>query len=102
MSNTIELLESIGRDASLRHASGENLVQALNGMGANAGLKMAAASGDRSHLAHELGNKSNVVNHNPPNGGCDPGDDDMGNEPDQDVDEDGDGKDGSHAADREH
>lgn len=89
MSNTIELLEAIGRDASLRHASPESLSQALDGMDASAGLKMAAASGDQSHLAQELGTSNQKVNHNqnPPNGGCDPDDDDLENGPDQDGDE---------------
>lgn len=89
MSNTIELLETIGRDASLRHASPESLSQALDSMDANAGLKMAAASGNRIHLAQEFGNKSNTVNHNPPapNGGCDPCEDDLENEPDLEGDE---------------
>lgn len=85
MSDTIELLESIGRDALLRRASRETLTQALDGMGAGEGLKMAAASGDRSHLAQELGGDDNktvqVTNMN--QGGCDPGDDDTDGEPDQ-------------------
>ncbi len=85
MSNTIELLEAIGRDASLRFASPEDLSQALDGMAANAGLRMAAASGNRSHLVPELGDDANEVNHNVPDGGCDPGEDDEGS--DQDSDE---------------
>jgi hypothetical protein len=95
MSNTIELLETIGRDASLRHASPENLSQALDEMDANAGLKMAAASGDRDHLAQELGGNDHKVVHIPTQaqGGCDPGDDDMEDEPDQNGDE----KNGSHS-----
>lgn len=55
MTNTIELLETIGRDASLRHASGESLSHALNGMHASEALKQAAISGDGSHLQQELG-----------------------------------------------
>lgn len=96
MSNTIELLESIGRNASLRHASRESLVQLLEGMDANIGLKLAAASGDRSHLAQELGDKGNVVNHNAHDGGCDPGDDDAESGPDHGGDE----NDGPDSADR--
>ncbi|EIL95580.1 MULTISPECIES: hypothetical protein [Rhodanobacter] len=87
MSNTIELLESIGRNASLRRASPESLSRALDEMGAVDNLKLAAATGDRSYLAQELGNKNNVVNHNGHDGGCDPGDDDAENVPDQDGDE---------------
>lgn len=87
MSNTIELLESIGRNASLRHASGESLSQALDEMDVGEGLRLAALSGDRSHLEQELGNKSNAVNHNGHDGGCDPCDDDAENTPDSDGDE---------------
>ncbi|WEN15841.1 hypothetical protein PY254_03995 [Rhodanobacter sp. AS-Z3] len=84
MSNTIELLETIGRDASLRRASRENLMHALGSMDASVSMKLAAASGDRSHLAQELGARINLaaqVNHNPGQGGCDPADDEMENEP---------------------
>lgn len=57
MSNTIELLETIGRDASLRHASSTDLSQALNGLQASEALKQAAISGDDGHLAKELGQR---------------------------------------------
>lgn len=64
MSKTIELLETIGRDASLRHASGEDLSQALTGLQASEALKQAAISGDDGHLAKELGHKEvKVPNH---------------------------------------
>lgn len=97
MSDTIELLEAIGRDASLRHASAQSLAQALAGMDANAGLKLAAASGDRSHLVQEFGNKSNTLNQNPPapNGGCDPMEEDM----EDGADEDGGERDCPHDPD---
>lgn len=55
MSNTIELLEAIGRDASLRHASGEDLTQALTRLLASERLKQAAISGDTDCLIQELG-----------------------------------------------
>lgn len=55
MSNTIELLEAIGRNASLRHASGEDLVQALNGWQASEPLLRAARSGDSGELTQEFG-----------------------------------------------
>lgn len=78
MSNTIELLEMIGRDASLRHASGEDLSQALTGLQASEALKQAAMSGDDGHLAKELGHRDiknpNHVNNNV--GGGHDGDDD--------------------------
>lgn len=88
MSNTIELLEAIGRDASLRGASQEHLAQLLDGLDASIGLKMAAASGDRSHLTQELGDRDNKVVHIPSQsqGGCDPGDSDTANEPGNDDD----------------
>lgn len=61
MSNTIELLNNIGSDASLRHASSEELVMALSGMHASEGLKQTAMSGDKSYLAAELGSKANMA-----------------------------------------
>ncbi|HWU77649.1 MAG TPA: hypothetical protein VN043_14185 [Rhodanobacter sp.] len=68
MSNTIELLEAIGRDASLRHATGKDLSQALHGMQASEALKQAAISGDDAHLVKELGQRDiknpNHVNNN--------------------------------------
>ena len=61
MSDTIELLEAIGRDASLRHASSEELASVLQHAKASDALKAAVASSDRSLLAEELGNKVNDV-----------------------------------------
>lgn len=87
MSNTIELLERIGQDASLRHASQENLAQALNALNASEGLKVAAASGDKSRLGEELGHKHQPVRVNHNDGGCDPYEDDTENEPKRDDDE---------------
>lgn len=55
MSNTIELLEAIGKDASLRHETGENLAQILARLQASEGLEQAARSGNREDLAHDLG-----------------------------------------------
>jgi hypothetical protein len=94
MTNTIELLETIGRDASLRHASGEALSQALTGLQASEALRQAAVSGDDSHLAKELGHRDvkvpNHVNNNVGGGHEDDGDhdrDDEGSQPDgQDKD----------------
>jgi hypothetical protein len=57
MVDTIELLETIGRDASLRHASAEELTGMLEQVQASDALKAAAASGDRMRLSEELGNK---------------------------------------------
>ncbi|MHB1056336.1 MAG: hypothetical protein ACYC0F_00455 [Rhodanobacter sp.] len=55
--DTIELLETIGRDASLRHASTEELSNMLEQAQASGALKAAAASGDRMLLSEELGSK---------------------------------------------
>jgi hypothetical protein len=59
MSNTIELLEAIGRDASLRHATSEALANILEQSQASDALTAAVASGDSSLLAAELGHKVN-------------------------------------------
>jgi hypothetical protein len=88
MSKTIELLERIGQDASLRHASQEHLAQALDALNASEGLKAAAASGDHSRLGDELGHTHRLMqaNQNPNNGGCDPDEDDPGERPKRDGD----------------
>jgi hypothetical protein len=57
MSDTIELLEAIGRDASLRHASSEALTSVLQQSQASEALTAAVASGDSALLAGELGHK---------------------------------------------
>jgi hypothetical protein len=89
MSKTIELLELIGQDASLRHASQEGLTQALDALNASEGLKVAVASGDRSRLMHELGPKHHPMQppNNPGHGGCDPCEDDPESVPQRDDDE---------------
>ena len=55
MTDTIELLETIGKDASLRNASGEHLAQVLEGANASDALKQAVVSGDHTYLAREPG-----------------------------------------------
>jgi hypothetical protein len=55
MTNTIELLERIGQDAALRHASGDELARALTVLQASDGLRRAAVSGDSGYLMAELG-----------------------------------------------
>lgn len=57
MADTIELLEAIGRDASLRHASAEELAKALEQAQASDGLTAAVATGDNKWLFNELGYK---------------------------------------------
>lgn len=90
MSNTIELLERIGQDATLRHASRDALGQALGELNASEGLKEAAASGDKSPLAQELGPKPYLMQHpnNPGHGGCDPCEDDPESVPQHDDEAD--------------
>ncbi len=56
MSDSIDLLDTIGKDASLRYASHDELAEALQSAGASDALKKAA-SGDRSALSAELGSK---------------------------------------------
>jgi hypothetical protein len=55
MRDTIELLEAIGHDASLRHASTDELMQVLDKAEASEGLRQSVASGDAAALVHELG-----------------------------------------------
>jgi hypothetical protein len=55
MPDTIELLEAIGQDASLRYASTEALTAALEQAQASENLMAAVASGDSSRLSKELG-----------------------------------------------
>lgn len=57
MSDTIDLLETIGRNASLRHASAEELSNMLELAQASKALMSAAVRGDSSLLSAELGNK---------------------------------------------
>ena len=57
MTDTIDLLEAIGRDASLRHAPAEALTKILKQKQASEALTAAVASGDRAHLAKELGHR---------------------------------------------
>ena len=58
MSDTIELLEAIGRDASLRHAPAGELGARLEQAHASGALKAAVASGDVSRLSMEFGAKT--------------------------------------------
>lgn len=57
MTDTIDLLEAIGRDASLRHASAEELTKILEEARASEGLAAAAASGDGTLLSGEFGSR---------------------------------------------
>ncbi len=55
MTDTIELLETIGKDASLRRTSGEELAKKLANLDASEALQKAVASGDSSHLNRVFG-----------------------------------------------
>lgn len=55
MTDTIELLEAIGSDASLRYAPADELKSVLEQAQASAGLAMAVVLGDAAPLRHELG-----------------------------------------------
>lgn len=57
MRDTIEQLEAIGRDASLRHAPSGELSRRLQDTDASPALMAAVASGDRTRLFDELGHK---------------------------------------------
>ncbi|MCW8808682.1 MAG: hypothetical protein OQK79_11290 [Rhodanobacter sp.] len=88
MSNTIELLETIGKDASLRYASGESLAQMLSGRLASECLLSAARSGDRGQLTQEFGQRDIKTSHSANQEPVPADDDDLGQQDD-------DGRDGS-------
>jgi hypothetical protein len=95
MSDTIELLEAIGRDASLRHASAEEVINILEQTEASEALKAAVASGDSSFLSRELGPKPA----RPPQSTQTGHEDD---EPDHDDDDDDDDDEPHHPPAHEH
>lgn len=59
MKDTIDLLETIGRDATLRHAPPQEITRLLAQAQASAALLAAAASGDGSALWAEFGQPTN-------------------------------------------
>lgn len=61
MTDTIDLLEAVGKDASLRHAPAGELARRLEQAQGSAVLVAAAASGDRSVLAAEFGAQHNLT-----------------------------------------
>jgi hypothetical protein len=80
MPDTIELLEAIGCDASLRHASTEELTNIMEQAQASEALTAAVASGDSSRLSAELGHKpmhAPQISQTPGHEDDDPGDDDV-------------------------
>lgn len=91
MSDTVELLEALGRDSTLRNASPEELVKALEAAGASAGLREFAASGNATALTEELGIEQVHVEHMSLTGGCEGDEDDPHHHPDDgDGDDEGD------------
>jgi len=61
MLDTIEMLEAIGSDASLRYASTVELANVLEQATAAEALTAAVVSGDTSHLTREFGATANLV-----------------------------------------
>ncbi len=57
MTDTLDMLEAIGSDASLRYASMTNLASVLDRADVSEALAAAVASGDSSHLAREFGHR---------------------------------------------
>lgn len=55
MTDTIDLLEALGRDACLRHASTEELGKVLAQAQASEALTAAVMTGDSTQLAREFG-----------------------------------------------
>lgn len=82
MSDTIELLNAIGQDATLRRASADELADKLEQAGASEALRAAVMFGDSSRLAEEFGHKPMYA----PQITQSPGNED--DESDQDGDED--------------
>jgi hypothetical protein len=64
MADTIEWLETIGKDARLRHAPSEELASTLAMTDASEALKATVISGDRTLLSAELGYQSMNIEHN--------------------------------------
>ncbi|GGY17912.1 hypothetical protein GCM10008098_07120 [Rhodanobacter panaciterrae] len=63
MLDTIELLDAIGQNATLRYASTDVLAHTLEQVDASSALKAATLSGDSSLLADELGQKKIYAPH---------------------------------------
>jgi hypothetical protein len=61
MSNVIEFLDAMGRDAQLRHADAGTLAVALEQAQIDPALRAAVLSGDQQRLESLLGARTNVV-----------------------------------------
>jgi hypothetical protein len=95
MPDTIELLEAIGRDASLRHISAEDLADLLRQVQASEALTKTVVSGDRSWLSEEFGSilmHTTHISQFPGHEDDEPDDDD--DDGDEDEDGEGEGEDG--------
>lgn len=57
MTDTMDWLEAIGQDATLRHASADELNATLEAAEASEALMAAVASGDSGWLSQELGKR---------------------------------------------
>lgn len=57
MTDTMDWLEAIGQDATLRHAPADELNSTLEAAEASEALMAAVASGDSSWLAQEFGKR---------------------------------------------
>jgi hypothetical protein len=71
MRDTVELLEAIGRDATLRRASPEVLTRALEATHASPGILELVARGNGSILKSELGLVDRYVEHRSQTGAYD-------------------------------
>ena len=83
MSNVINLLERLGADADLRHASAEAVDEALRAAGIDPALRLAIVGKDQGGLERLLGADTNVC--------ClinSPDDEEEEEEEDEDEDED--------------
>jgi hypothetical protein len=69
MSDTIDLLEAIGKNAALRHAPAEELAEVLSEANASEALLAAVKQGDSTLLSAELGHHPLRVNHDYHTGG---------------------------------
>lgn len=81
--NTIELLEAIGSDASLRYAQADELEAALERAQASTELRAAVATGDSAPLRDEFGIQETTqsVQTNAPGHGDEDDDEDDGDIP---------------------
>lgn len=61
MSNVIEFLDAMGRNAQLRHADADTLAAALEQAQIDPALRAAVLSGDQQRLESLLGARTNVV-----------------------------------------